>query len=219
MASATTARSRVQSRRKPNDDASYAAPPLTSSNSGSKRHAVDKPDGEPRMKRKRVETVQATNQNTTNNGRRDGEEVNKSSLVEFSRLPTTVLHRYLTQHNIIPDICPSPLSPDDPPSPPSLGEPYNIHSPPSPPFHPTPANRPRREASTTTQARTRSSRTQDDDIRVRTPILADVEQLHVVLAGIVERHFYELTTITPTQEVDTLASFMCAIGKQRGKAY
>lgn len=97
MASATTARSRVQSRRKPNDDASYAAPPLTSSNSGSKRHAVDKPDGEPRMKRKRVETVQATNQNTTNNGRRDGEEVNKSSLVRAD--PAVNYHH--THHPIL----------------------------------------------------------------------------------------------------------------------
>lgn len=47
-------RSRTQARKKVNDDATYSGPPSTTGG-GAKRHATDKPDGEPRVKRKRVE--------------------------------------------------------------------------------------------------------------------------------------------------------------------
>jgi hypothetical protein len=45
-------RSRPQARKKPNDDAAYFGPPTAS-----KRHAVDRAEGEPRVKRKRVEPL------------------------------------------------------------------------------------------------------------------------------------------------------------------
>jgi hypothetical protein len=48
------------------------------------------------------------------------------------------------------------------------------------------------------------------------PILADIEELHAVLAGIAERHFRELGSINVREEVDTLASFMCAVEKAKG---
>lgn len=47
-------RSRPQARKKPNDDAAYFGPPPTV---GTKRHAVEKVDGEPRVKRKRVDAA------------------------------------------------------------------------------------------------------------------------------------------------------------------
>ncbi|KAJ7579276.1 hypothetical protein C8J56DRAFT_1170000 [Mycena floridula] len=46
----------------------------------------------------------------------------------------------------------------------------------------------------------------------QTPIGADIDELHLVLASIAERHFRDMT-ITGREEVDTLASFMCAVEK------
>jgi hypothetical protein len=46
-------------------------------------------------------------------------------------------------------------------------------------------------------------------------VLADIEEVHSVLAGIVERHFRETLTISGREEVDTLASFMCAVEKAK----
>ena len=48
------------------------------------------------------------------------------------------------------------------------------------------------------------------------PILADVNEVHNVLASIVSRHFKELTSINGREEVDTLAAFMCAVEKSKG---
>ncbi|TFK76647.1 hypothetical protein BDN72DRAFT_852004 [Pluteus cervinus] len=204
-------RSRPQARRKQNDDASYNGP--INGASGSKRQATDKAEGEPRMKRKRVDAPQIST-NNSGSGRRDADESQRISLVEFVKMPTTVLHKYLTQYDVVPMIYPSPLTADDPPPPSTLADPFRV--PPSPPLL-TPANRPRRDLGS--QSRRRSSRLLEDDIRGRPPILADVDQLHVVLAGLVERHFHEMSAITPREEVDTLASFMCAVGKTKGKAY
>lgn len=50
----------------------------------------------------------------------------------------------------------------------------------------------------------------------RTPVLGDVDELHAVLAGIVEKHFAEITSISGREEVDTLASFMCAVERAKG---
>lgn len=47
-------RSRPQARRKVNDDAAYFGPPA---GVGVKRHATDKVEGEPRMKRKKVDAT------------------------------------------------------------------------------------------------------------------------------------------------------------------
>lgn len=88
MASASAAassgsRSRHQTRKKPNDDAAYMAPP--SATAGTKRQATDKADGEPRVKRKRVDPITATASGT---GKKDGEEQRRSSMVSHSpRIP------------------------------------------------------------------------------------------------------------------------------------
>jgi hypothetical protein len=47
-------RSRPQARKKVNDDAAYFGPPA---GAGVKRHAADKAEGEPRMKRKKVDAI------------------------------------------------------------------------------------------------------------------------------------------------------------------
>lgn len=52
--SITGSRSRPQARKKPNDDASYFGP-APGGAVGTKRHAADKVEGEPRGKRKRIE--------------------------------------------------------------------------------------------------------------------------------------------------------------------
>jgi len=78
----------------------------------------------------------------------------------------------------------------------------------------TPANRPRRESKD--HSRRRSSRLIEEEARSRPPILADVEEFHVVLAGIAERHFRDILAINGRKEVDTLASFMCAVERAKG---
>ena len=81
----TSSRSRTQSRKKVNDDAAYFGPPASSTSvSATKRQAPDKAEGEPRVKRKRVETHIVT----PANGKRDNMESEpRKSLVSrpFSR--------------------------------------------------------------------------------------------------------------------------------------
>lgn len=80
QSASTGSRSRPQARKKPNDDAAYFGPPLGATGAaGTKRQAADKAEGEPRVKRKRVD-VNATA--TTH--RRDGEGEQKSSLVSLA---------------------------------------------------------------------------------------------------------------------------------------
>jgi len=130
-------------------------------------------------------------------------------------MPIHVLQRYLIQFNIVPIVYPSPLSPEDPPAPSTLADPHRQFSrPPSPPAL-TPANRPRREPREA-QNRRRSSRLLEEEIRTRAPILSDKVELHRVLATIVEKHFRETTPISGREEVDMLASFMCAVEKAKG---
>jgi hypothetical protein len=127
--------------------------------------------------------------------------------MDFSTLPVDVLHRYLTQYDLIPAVHPSPLSVHDPPPPPSLlGLTQGSSRGASPPVVITPANRPRRE-----QSRRRSSRLLEEEGRTRTPVLADVAEVQTVLASIAQRHFEGQVV----KEVDSLASFMCAV-KGRG---
>ena len=134
--------------------------------------------------------------------------------VEFQKMPTQILYRYMAQFDIVPSVYPSPLSPEDPPAPPSLVDSQRQQSrPPSPIL--TPANRPRRDPKDS-QGRRRSSRLLEEEIRNRTPILADVGEVHNILASIVGRHFKELTSINGREEVDTLAAFMCAVEKSKG---
>lgn len=121
----------------------------------------------------------------------------------------------MTQYDIVPDVWPSPLTAEDPPSPTRLSNSYRHSSRGlSPPAHVTPANRPRREPKD--QSRRRSSRLLEEESRSRTPILADVDEVQSVLASIVERHFRDMPPINGRDEVDTLASFMCAVEKSRG---
>lgn len=123
------------------------------------------------------------------------------------------LHRYMTQFDIVPPIYPSPMLPDDPPAPAYLGTaPRHASRAPSP-LNQTPANRPRRESR---EAQRRSSRLLEDDIPYRTPALADISELQGVLAKMVEKHFREQVSINGREEVDTLASFMCAVEKAKG---
>jgi hypothetical protein len=56
----------------------------------------------------------------------------------------------------------------------------------------------------------------EDDIPYRTPALADISELQGVLAKMVEKHFREQVSINGREEVDTLASFMCAVEKAKG---
>ncbi|KAF8213766.1 hypothetical protein K438DRAFT_1804622 [Mycena galopus ATCC 62051] len=179
------------------------------SGAGAKRHAADKVEGEPRVKRKRVDAVAAA----AANNRRDLDAESRVSLVEFIKMPTPVLYRYLTQFDLVPPVYPSPLLANDPPPPATLDNPVRQGSrAPSPPPT-TPANRPRRESKE--QNRRRSSRF-SEEAPTRPPVLADLDELHGVLAGIAERHFRELASINGREEVDTLASFMCAVEKAKG---
>ena len=50
----------------------------------------------------------------------------------------------------------------------------------------------------------------------RMPVRADIDELHSVLAGMADRHFREILAINGREEVDTLASFMCAVEKSKG---
>lgn len=237
--SSSGSRSRPQARRKLNDDASYFGPTGTSSGTGVKRNAADKVDGEPRGKRKRVEPINTTS--PANTRKEGGEAESKTSLVcglncaltlhpgskrpmysrlktlskqvEFIKMPTPVLYKYLVQFDIVPHVYPSPMTAEDP-APPSTLE-YSARQSPLEPSTPliTPANRPRRDPKE--QNRRRSSRLLEE-ARSRTPILADIDELHTVLAGIVEKHFREMPPISGREEVDTLASFMCAVEKAKG---
>ncbi|KZT08977.1 uncharacterized protein LAESUDRAFT_568472 [Laetiporus sulphureus 93-53] len=215
-------RSRPQTSRRrahqPADDAAYHAPP-SASNAGTKRAAVERAEGEPRLKRKRVDTsanaaMAAPTRNgsagpnfgTGMNGIRnirlgtDGE--GKISLVNFTTLPLSSIYEYLIMNNLVPQIDPSPLTAYDPPTPISLLFPprlrHRSHTA-SPPI--TPANRPRRR---------RSARLVEDEQNPQhsvVPILADVDEVKDVLATIAQQHWQE----SSVKEVDTLATFMCAV--------
>ncbi|KAH9043796.1 hypothetical protein EDB85DRAFT_2206043 [Lactarius pseudohatsudake] len=126
--------------------------------------------------------------------------------MDFTTLPTEALHRYLVQYDLIPMVHPSPLTVHDPPPPPSLLESTTRSSSRglSPPVT-TPANRPRRESRE--QSRRRSSRFLEEEVRMRTPVLADVGEVQNVLASIAQRHFESQVV----KEVDSLASFIAAL--------
>jgi hypothetical protein len=213
-----------------------------------KRQAVERVEGEPRNKRKRVEpTLQTTSQfghrgdkpqerqhdespvvswvslvlpsgrlsrpksRSVNNASCWGRMFIISRQMDFSTLPVEALHRYLAQYDLIPAVHPSPLSVHDPPPPPSLLGPIRGSSRgASPPAVTTPANRPRRQSRE--QSRRRSSRLLEEG-RARTPVLADVAEVQSVLASIAQRHFESQVV----KEVDSLASFMCAV-KGRGRS-
>ncbi|KAI0809076.1 hypothetical protein BC629DRAFT_1086102 [Irpex lacteus] len=221
----TSSRARPQaSRRKANhaaDDAAYHGVIPSGALAGSKRAAGDKAEGEPRMKRKRLEPTGAAGNgvssstagtlgrklNNTNEAEKDG----KPSMIDFSTLPIDAIHRYLTQFDIVPDIEPMATTAFDPPPPSTLlrhrGHGSNSASPVPQPLPPTPANRPRRELSASANRRRSSRLLEDDRAPPVAPVLSDVAEVHRTLAHVVERHFRDHAV----KEVDTLASFMCAV--------
>ncbi|KAF9004160.1 hypothetical protein BDZ89DRAFT_1095732 [Hymenopellis radicata] len=186
-------RSRPQVRKKVNDDASYFGPPSTSS-AGTKRQATERLEGEPRMKRKRADPIIPVPV-----FRDTGDVEHRISLVEFNKLTLPTLYRYLTQFELLPPIYPSPLKADDPPPPSSLINPPRLYL-----DHLEPSRR-------------RSSRLlEEEEMPTRMPIRADMDELHSVLASIADKHFREILSINGREEVDTLASFMCAVEKSKG---
>ncbi|KIM65203.1 hypothetical protein SCLCIDRAFT_14920 [Scleroderma citrinum Foug A] len=192
-AAASGSRSRPQARKKPNDEAAYLGPPST----GAKRQANDRAEGEPRVKRKRIESS-----STRKAGHVAGVNDDKSS-VDFNKLPARTLHRYLSHFDLIPLIYPSPLMADRPPAPSILLDPTPQSSRGlSPLATPTPGIRPRRDPKD--QSRRRSSRLPEEN-ESRTPILADIAEVHTILASIADKHFQQEHTV---DEIDTLASFM-----------
>ncbi|KAH9949494.1 hypothetical protein B0H21DRAFT_117343 [Amylocystis lapponica] len=227
----SSSRSRTQaSRKRPNataDDAAYHASASVSASAGvgagSKRTAVDRAEGEPRVKRKRVDGGAATNVSAgigaaggsavTSAARRervDGDA--RHYRINFATLPTDALYRYLVHFDLVPEVDPSPLVADDPPAPSSLLRPrshahrHASTASPGPSHHITPANRPRREA----VGRRRSARLVEDEQgpdMSTLPVLADIEDVRATLAAVAQRHFREHAV----PEVDTLASFMCAV--------
>ena len=109
VATASSSRSRPQGRKKANDDASYFGPSTSTAGGGTKRQAADKLDGEPRVKRKRVDAsaVAQTSKKDTNDG-----EV-RLSLVRLYRYPRFAQEVYVyrvlgrVQQNV--NTCPAPL--------------------------------------------------------------------------------------------------------------
>ncbi|KAG1725563.1 uncharacterized protein EDB91DRAFT_1062125 [Suillus paluster] len=190
--STSGSRSRPQARKKPNDDAAYFGV------TGTKRQAADRAEGEPRVKRKRVEHGTAVS--------RRAEKANTDndlkSSTDFKNMPTAGLYRYLSHFNLIPPVYPSPLTAADPPSPDSLLDPVRQNPRGVSPFAiPPSGNRSRRDPKD--QNRRRSSRLLEEN-ECRTPILADVAEFQAVLVAIAERHFQDHMV----SEIDTLASFM-----------
>ncbi|KAF7310422.1 hypothetical protein HMN09_00584200 [Mycena chlorophos] len=199
---APASRARTGGRKKvQHDDAAYF-----SGASGVKRSAAERADGEPRSKRKRVADAIPVPV-----PREDG----RTSLVEFSKMPTPVLYRYLAYYDLVPEVFPSPITALDPPAPASLDKQDSSRgaSPPNGAQQPgSSANRPRRESN---HGRRRSSRLLDDENLGRPPIMSDVDELHTVLANVAERHFSEMSGLSGREEVETLASFMCEVERCR----
>lgn len=198
--------------RKQQNDPSWFSTNTTSVTSG-KRQAVERVEGEPRNKRKRVgPTMQTTSQLGHRVDKLQERQNDKSPVMDFSTLPVDALHRYLAQYDLIPAVHPSPLSVHDPPPPPSLlgltqGSSRGASPPPA---VTTPANRPQRGSRE--QSRRRSSRLLEEEGRARTPVLADVAEVQTVLASIAQRHFEGHVV----KDVDSLqqASFMCAVKRR-----
>ncbi|TDL28946.1 hypothetical protein BD410DRAFT_253884 [Rickenella mellea] len=220
------ARPRPQARRKPVDDGLYGE--VTS---GGKRAAHERAEGEPRVKRKRVEHVSnasvylQTGLQAQQNGENASPSSPSSSLtptaigeqVQFDALPTAALYRYMIHYDLVPPIYPSPLSAEDPPAPSALLEQMGSRgaSPAASGPMATPANRPRRgprESNLKDNSRRRSSRLVSEEMRGQVAVLSDVGEVHKVLASIAGRHF---RTCGGVKEVDTLAGFMCAVKGRR----
>ncbi|KAH9939009.1 uncharacterized protein BXZ73DRAFT_89096 [Epithele typhae] len=208
-ASAPVPRARAQASRKraaANDDAAYHAA------AGTKRGAAERAEGDrERTKRKRVEAAAAAAAANAHVPERD----ERTSLVDFTALPTDALHRYLALFDLIPDLDPSPWGVEDPGPPSALLKPKS-HVPghghalrrtstasPGPVGVGTSANangRSRRDP-----GRRRSARLVDEErVPAPPPVYGDIGDVDGMLATIAERHFRDVQV----KEVDTLAEFM-----------
>jgi hypothetical protein len=87
LPSVSGSRSRPQARKKANDDAAYFGP---LGGAGTKRHAGEKADGEPRVKRKRVD-ASGVNMNVSTGSRR----TEKERIASEGDLKTSLVSRYV----------------------------------------------------------------------------------------------------------------------------
>lgn len=162
------------------------------------------------MKRKRLDPASAAARRAE---KAEADEEDEKSIVDFNKLPTATLHRYLSHFNLTPFIYPSQLTSTPPPAPSILLDPTRQTSRGlSPLAITTSASRPRRDPKN--QSRRRSSRLLEES-EPRVPILADVADVHSVLATLVDKHFQEYVT----NEIDTLASFMVKTKKCDNNLY
>ncbi|TFL06249.1 hypothetical protein BDV98DRAFT_143662 [Pterulicium gracile] len=206
----SSSRSRPQQRKKQTDDAAY----IGASATGVKRQAPERADGEPRQKRKKLEpifAVAASSSRRADSSNESKAESDKAAALSFMTLPVETLYAYLSQHDIIPGIYPAPNSVQDPPPPSSFEDPVQQSFITGGGHAGAPVNRPRRDGGK--EGRRRSLRLQEDDFATRPPILADLRELHAVMARLVEKHL--TTQSNSTREVDTLAGFMCSVDKRR----
>jgi hypothetical protein len=209
---------RPQARRKQTDDSAYIGP--ASAAAAAKRQAAERAEGEPKSKRKKVDSVRVVSGSA--GGRRepgakqDGEVTicmvrtpvilaKRGSeyvftQVQFNNMTTATLYKYMSYHELVPYVSPSPLSYLDPPPP------YRLADPPSRPPTPPPAN------TGTAARRDDSQREAEGDEDAQAPVLADISEVHGTLASVVERHFREQTG---GREIDVLASFMCAVDREK----
>ncbi|KAF9258294.1 hypothetical protein L218DRAFT_964661 [Marasmius fiardii PR-910] len=223
--STNTNRSRQNARKRAHDDASYIStnPSHHKKQQNQPADFVSMNNDSRAAKRKRIDPSEHDHAGLQERG--------GISLIDFPSLPSPFIHRYLNHFDLVPTIRPIPTSAEDPPPPYTFLNPHHYIHPPSRPGSPTsatPANRPRR----TVASRSASTPTGQIPIPARTPILADVAELHAVLATLAERHFKSMYTggsgmgggiesigmgISGREEVDTLAAFMCAVENgQRG---
>jgi hypothetical protein len=220
--------------RKQQNDAAWVSTNTTPVTSA-KRQAVDRVEGEPRNKRKRVgPTLQTTSQLGHRVDKQQERHNDESPVVSFDllychrALPRPIMD--LSTREIVgrPDVhhmrqmdfstlpvdalhrylVQYDLIPAVHPSP------LSVHDPPPPPSLLGPTRGSSRGVSppaVTTPAnrpgRRRSSRLLEEEGRARTPVLADIAEVQTVLAGIAQRHFEGQVV----KEVDCLASFMCAV--------
>lgn len=137
--------------------------------------------------------------------------------MDFSTLSSHALYEYIIHHNLVPAIYPSPLGTDDPPPPAALLDPARMASrapTPAPLISAlTPANRPRRSKDASRRRSTRLIEEETRGMPEQTPVLADVAELHGVLASIAQRHFRE----SGVKEVDVLAGFLGAVRARAGR--
>ncbi|KAG7100101.1 hypothetical protein E1B28_001881 [Marasmius oreades] len=222
--SANTNRARQNPRKRAHDDASYIStnPNQIHKKQQNQTSGVVSMDSEPRAaKRKRMVTSQTDLSGLQQRG--------GSSLIDFTSFPSPFIHHYLNHFDLVPLIRPIPTSTEHPPPPYTLLNPHQYQYP-----YQYQYQNPYQHIHPPSSRLSRSTASAQIPIPTRTPILADVAELHGVLATLVERHFINSMYtggggggggvgddsskgISGREEVDTLVAFMCAVENgQRG---